>query len=107
MATLYEDEYIICDDDAITINYYYFPLGSKRIPYSKIKHIQKEQMNFWSGGGRIWGGSWLYWLNLDPKRPWKDQLIIIDEGELTKPVITPDRTDQVWQILQIKTQQND
>lgn len=102
MAILYEDEYIVCDDDAITIHYYYFPLGSKRIPYQKIRHLETQKMDLLSGGGRIWGGFINYWLNLDPKRPWKNKLIIIDEGEITKPVITPDDCDRVWQILQEK-----
>lgn len=56
-------------------------------------------MTWWTGKARIWGGSLSYWLNLDPKRPCKDKLIIIDEGELTKPVITPDNPEQVYQIL--------
>jgi hypothetical protein len=103
MSILYEDKYIICDDDALTINYYYFPVGSKRIPYQKIQKMQKEDMNFWRGGSRIWGGSFSFWFNLDPQRPWKNKLIIIDEGELTKPVITPDKAEEVWQILLAKT----
>lgn len=102
MTVLYEDQYIVCDDDALTINYYYFPIGSKRIPYQKIRNIQQDQMTFWTGGLRIWGGSFNYWFNLDPQRPQKNKLIIIDEGELTKPVITPDNHEIVWEILQNK-----
>ncbi|MTF37517.1 hypothetical protein [Cyanobacterium aponinum] len=99
MTILYEDEYIICDDDALTIRCYYFPFGDKRIPYKKINKVSTQEMTWWTGKTRIWGGSLSYWLNLDPKRPWKDKLIIIDEGELTKPVITPDNPEQVYQIL--------
>ena len=66
MTILYEDKYIVCDDNALTINYYYFPVGSKRIPYNKINDIKQEKMTFWTGGSRIWGGTWDYWLNLDP-----------------------------------------
>lgn len=103
MTILYEDEYIICDDDALTILYYYFPFGDKRIPYRKINQVSTQEMTWWRGKTRIWGGSLTYWLNLDPKRPWKDKLIIIDEGELTKPAITPDNPEQVYQILLTKT----
>ncbi|BAQ61130.1 hypothetical protein GM3708_1536 [Geminocystis sp. NIES-3708] len=103
MTILYEDEYIICDDDALTILYYYFPFGDKRIPYKNIAKIDQQEMTWLSGKTRIWGGSFEYWLNLDIKRPWKDKLIIIDEGELTKPVITPDDPEQVYQILVNKT----
>ncbi|WP_017306159.1 hypothetical protein [Spirulina subsalsa] len=103
MTILYEDEYIVCDDDAITIHYYYFPLGSKRIPYREIRKVETEPMTWWAGGLRIWGGNLAYWFHLDPKRPWKEKLIIIDEGDWTKPVITPEDHPRVWQILQEKT----
>lgn len=106
MTILYEDEYIICDDDALTIHCYYFPFGDKRIPYKKIHRVYKQEMTWLSGKMRIWGGTFNYWLNLDPQRPWKNQLIIIDEGEFTKPVITPDNSEQVYQILVSKTNNN-
>lgn len=104
MTILYEDEYIICDDDALTILYYYFPFGDKCIPYKKINQVSTQEMTWWTGKIRIWDGSLSYWLNLDHKRPWKDKLIIIDEGDLTKPVITPDNPEQVYQILLSKIQ---
>lgn len=46
MSIFYEDNYIVCDNDAITIHCYYFPMGSKRIPYQKIRKFKEEKMNF-------------------------------------------------------------
>ena len=103
MSVLYEDYYIICDDDALTINWYYFPLGSKRIPYQSIRNVQEEKIDFWTGAGRIWGmGISPHWFHLDPNRPKKTKCIIIDDGEWVKSVITPDNHNSVLQILQEK-----
>ena len=103
MTILYEDDFIVCDDDAITINWYYFPLGSKRIAYHKIRNIQEESMNFLTGGLRIWGmGLSPHWFHLDPNRPSKNKCIVLDEGEWIKSVITPKSHDRVMQILREK-----
>jgi hypothetical protein len=104
MTVLYEDNYIICDDDAITINWYYFPVGSKRIAYNKIRQLEQENMDFWSGAGRIWGmGLTPHWFHLDPNRPNKNRCLIVDDGEWVKSVITPENLDRVKEILQEKT----
>ncbi len=104
MSILYEDEYIVCDDDAITIHWYYFPVGSKRLPYANIRNVREENMEFFTGAGRIWGmGLSPEWFHLDPKRPWKRQCIILDEGNWIKSVITPENHEAVLQILREKT----
>jgi hypothetical protein len=103
MAILYEDPYLICDDDAITIHQYYFPLGSKRIAYSSIEQMHQEPMDYFSGSLRFWGmGLAPYWFHLDWERPYKNRCIILDSGEWIKPVITPTDQDVVWRILQAK-----
>ncbi len=103
MTVLYEDEYIVCDDDAITIHWYYFPIGSKRIPYNSIHSVQEESVGFWNGAGRVWGmGLSPEWFHLDWKRPSKTKSIIIDDGNWVKSIITPEEHDIVLQILQQK-----
>jgi hypothetical protein len=104
MSILYEDQYIICDDDAITINWYYFPIGSKCLPYAAIRSVREETMGFWTGAGRIWGmGLSPQWFHLDPKRPSKTRCIVIDEGARIESAITPADPDTVLRILQEKT----
>ena len=106
MTILYEDQYIVCDDDGMAIHWYYFPIGSKRIPYNTIRNVKEENMNFFSGAGRIWGmGLTPEWFPLDEKRPWKTKCIIIDEGIWVKSVITPENHENVLQILREKIQQ--
>ncbi|MDY6785929.1 MAG: hypothetical protein SW833_25840 [Cyanobacteriota bacterium] len=103
MTILYEDQYLVCDDDAMTLHWYYFPIGSKRIPYSKIRSIQEEEMNLLTGKLRIWGmGLTPEWFHLDPQRPEKNKCIIIDDGEWARSVITPEEHDRVLQILRAK-----
>lgn len=103
MSVLYEDEYVTCDDDAITIHQYYFPFGSKRIPYSSIQKFEEMEMSLWDGGLRIWGmGLAPYWFHLDLQRPQKNRCIAIDFGELIKAIITPADHHTVFQILRQK-----
>lgn len=103
MTILYKDEYIVCDDNAITIHWYCFPIGSKRIPYSSIRSVQEESIGFLNGTGRIWGmGLSPEWFHLDWKRPSKTKSIIIDDGNWVKSIITPDEHQTVLQILQQK-----
>jgi hypothetical protein len=104
MSVLYEDNYIVCDDDAITIHWYYFPIGSKRLSYIDIRSVQEENLGFWTGAGRIWGmGLSPEWFHLDPNRPSKTRCIVIDEGSWVKSAITPDDHDRVLRILREKT----
>ena len=104
-ASLYHDKKIVCDDEKLTIYSYYFPFGgAKEIPYRDIKRIEVYAMGFWNGKGRIWGGSFtLHYLNLDWRRPFKDQAIILRLGRLVIPVITPDDVPAVVRILEQKT----
>jgi len=108
MTTLYEDSYLVCDEDALTIHYYYFPIGSKRIPYQAIERFVQEPMNFWTGGGRLWGmGLSPDWFHLDLQRPSKSRCIILFEKDnWVRSVITPQDQDAVLGILQEKVSAN-
>jgi hypothetical protein len=97
---LYRDRWIECTADAIRIRGYYFPWGSKRIPYGSIRSVRRVTMGPLSGKGRIWGtGSLRYWASLDPGRPGKDTALILDTGHYVRSFITPDDTQKVEAIL--------
>lgn len=104
MTILYEDPHVICDEDALTINLYYFPLGSKRIPYSTIRSLKEETLGLFTGSGRLWGmGITPEWFHFDLQRPLKPKAIVIEEeGNWIKSVITPNDHDRVLQILREK-----
>lgn len=104
MSVLYEDRHIVCDDDAITIRRYYFPMGSRRIPYAQIRSVEEIEMGPLSGKWRIWGsGDFRHWFHLDTDRPSKSRAIVIDKSEWVRAVITPDDPDAVLAILRDKT----
>ncbi|MGH3067221.1 MAG: hypothetical protein ACRDMI_01385 [Streptosporangiaceae bacterium] len=90
MTTLYRDRWIECTDEAVLIHGYYFPWGTKRVPYSAIRTLRRVPIGAFTGQGRIWGSTTLrYWANLDPGRPGKRTALILDTGAAILPFITP------------------
>ena len=99
--SLYEDSWITCDDDAISVRGYYFPWGTKKIPYRSIRSLRRVELSAARGRARVWGTSNpRYWANLDPGRPRKREGLIIDLGRAVSPLITPDDVDAVETIIQ-------
>lgn len=96
MSTSYRDRWIECTPDAIRIRGYYFPWGTKHIPYNSIRAIARVQIGALRGQGRIWGtANPRYWASLDPQRPRKTTALILDVGRSVQPFITPDDPDAV------------
>jgi hypothetical protein len=89
-VTGYDDGKIACTDSELVIRNYYFPFGTKRIPYAAIREVRQVPLRIW-GKGRIWGsGDFVHWFNLDPGRPRKDTALVIHTDNRMRPVITPD-----------------
>lgn len=93
----YDDGGVACTDDALVIRHYYFPVGSRRIPYTGIGHVRLVPLTFMRGRYRIWGSNdFRHWSNLDWDRPRKDVAFIIEVvGRYIRPVITPRDADAV------------
>jgi hypothetical protein len=52
----YDDDTIVCGTDRLEIHSYYFPFGTKRVPYTQIKGLQRiEIKGLRSGKWRFWG----------------------------------------------------
>lgn len=115
MTIFYEDERVICDDEGISIKGYYKPIEDtdKKILYSQINSIKQQKLNLLAGLSQIWGkandmlrgntDTRPYWSSLDFKRIFKSKAIVIDEGNFTKSVITPENVDKVFKILRQKS----
>jgi hypothetical protein len=96
---LYDDGRIACDDNGITIRWYY-PWGAKHISYRTIRSFRLYPLRGVRGKWRIWGsGDFVHWYNLDGNRPNKKTGIQLDIGRRIVPCITPGDVALVSQIL--------
>jgi hypothetical protein len=101
---MYDDGKIVCGPELLEIHDYYFPFGTKRVPYTQIQGLQRiEVKGLWSGKWRIWGtGNPRYWANLDVKRPRKNVGFVIDLGRKISPIVTPDNPDAFEPVLRAR-----
>jgi hypothetical protein len=97
----YDDGTIVCGPDRLEIHSYYFPCGTKRVPYEKIQGLQRIEINgLWSGRWRLWGtGNPRYWAHLATKRPRKKAGFVVDVGRRVSPIVTPDEPDAFESVL--------
>lgn len=92
---IYRDRWIECTSEEVRIRGYYFPWGTKRIPHSTIRGLERIRLGVGTGKGRIWGtADPRYWFNLGPGRPGKEGGLVLDVGRRVRPVITPDDPEQ-------------
>ena len=98
-ATIYDDGRIACDDEGITIRWYYL-WGAKRIPFQAIRSARTFPLKPIRGKWRVWGsGDFVHWYNLDGSRPDKETGIEIDAGGRVRPCLTPDDVETVTRII--------
>jgi hypothetical protein len=97
----YQDRWITCTADAIEIRSYYFPWGTKRIPYGSIRSVRRVNMGAFTGRSRLWGTADLrYWASFDPGRSRKRVALVLDVGAAkVKPFITPDDPQAVLDVI--------
>jgi hypothetical protein len=94
LDTDYSDGRIEFAPDGLSIHGYYFPWGTKHIPYGSIRLVRRVRLSRTRGTGRIWGtANPGYWLNLDVRRPGKHLGFILDLGRTVCPLVTPDDPD--------------
>jgi hypothetical protein len=98
--SVYRDRRIELTDRDVVVRGYYFPWGTKRIPYSSITSLERFAMTARRGKARIWGsGDLRHWANLDPQRPNKSVGFFLDLGHHVIPFLTPDDPDAFEQAL--------
>ena len=96
MSDEYRDRWITCTADGLEIRGYYFPWGTKRIPYATIRAVTPVRLQATRGRARIWGtANPRYWASLDPSRPSKQAGLVLDLGRSVSPLITPEDPDTV------------
>ena len=101
MTETYDDGTVVCGPDQLEIHSYYFPFGTKTVPYTQIQGLQRiEIKGVWSGKWRIWGtGNPRYWANRDMQRPSKKAGFVVDVGRTVNPIVTPDNPDEFESVL--------
>jgi hypothetical protein len=100
----YQDSKIRCTDDGISIRSYYFPVGTKHIPYAAIRSIERFELTARRGKGRIWGsGGFRHWANLDVRRPTKSVGFTLGLSGHVVPVLTPDDPDRFESVVRERT----
>jgi len=101
---LYRDRWIECTEDAVRVRFYYFPFGTKTIPYARIRGVRRVALSALRGRGRIWGtANPGYWAHLDPGRPRKDTALVVDLGGRIKPLLTPDDPEAVAEVIRTRS----
>ena len=97
----HDDGTIVCGPDRLQIRSYYFPFGTKGVPYTEVQGLHRiEIKGLWSGKWRLWvTGNLRYWANLDRKRPKKKVGFVVDLGRAVSPVVTPDEPDAFESVL--------
>jgi hypothetical protein len=94
MAFEYEDRWIRCTPEAIEVRGYYFPWGTKHIPYQSVRSIERVNLGALTGRARIWGtANPGRWASFDPRRATKRVGFDVELGGRVKPLITPDDPD--------------
>jgi hypothetical protein len=93
----YDDGRVACTDHGLVIRHYYFPVGPKRIAYSKLQQVRRVPLKSMGSPVKIHGSAdFIHWFNFDPHRSRKDvALILALSGSRIRPVITPDDADSV------------
>ena len=99
---VYKDKLIEISSDFILFKNYYFPLiGSKRVPFNRIKSISVEEPSLLKGQWRIWGtGNFTIWFPLDFERSKRDKIFILSMiGKRVRIGFTTENSETVLQIF--------
>jgi hypothetical protein len=100
VAVTYTDGWVTCAEDKIRVRGYYFPWGTKRIPYARIRAVRRVRLSAGRGRGRIWGtANPRYWASLDWKRPTKHLALVLDLGRRVHPFLTPEDSDAALEVI--------
>ena len=105
----YEDTGIVLDEVGITINNYIYPGHRRTIPYTSIHDHEVIELGALTGRHRLVGFGCRrprHFFHWDRKRGSKKQSVALDVGRFVRPVISPERTDELLRSLEKQTLAN-
>ena len=75
---IYSDRLVEITKGSILFRNYYFPFGSKRVPFSDVDNIVAKETTWRNGKWRIHGTvDFLTWFPRDWKRPSRDRIFFV------------------------------
>jgi len=102
---IYKDKLIEISNNFILFKNYYLPfIGSKRVPFDKIKSVTVEKPSLLKGQFRLWGtGNFVTWFPLDLGRPNRDKIFMIYLlGKTIRIGFTAENSETVVRIFEQK-----
>ena len=97
---LYRDDVVKLNDSQVVIRHYYWPFGSKRVPYTSIAGYHRRPLKAWHGQFRVHGIDQKgRWYSRDRHRGEKETAIDLSIGRRIRPVLTPHDVEKVTEIL--------
>ena len=102
---IYQDKLVKVFSDSILLkNYYLLSIGSKRIPFDRIRTITVEKPTLFTGKWRLQGsGDLRTWFPLDAERPKRDRVFLVTLlDKRTRIGFTVEHSDEVLRILKEK-----
>lgn len=100
--TAYEDDVVTLDDSGLTIRHHHRPGRSRFIPYTAIVRAEPIELRFGTGRFRLVGvspGRPRHFFHWERGRSAKRQGVSIDTGGWWRQAITPDRPDDVLDLI--------
>ena len=99
--TIYADRLVEITDEGICFRLYYFPFGSKTVPFSDIECIRASKATLATGKRRIWGtGDFVTWFPCDVRRPSRDTIFhVMLKGQENWIGFTVEDSKTVTEIL--------
>ena len=97
----YSDALVDINEQSIRLKNYYFPFGSRRVPFSEIIAVVVKEPTLLNGKWRRWGsGNLCTWFPPDLRRPWRDSIFIIQLASGWRRIgFTVEDSGRVRQIL--------
>lgn len=101
---IYSDRLVELTEDSILLRNYYFPFGSKRVPFLEIEDVFLYKPTLWSGKYRIYGtGDFRTWFPLDGNRASCDRIFVLrPKGKWWRMGFTSENSVMVERVLREK-----
>jgi hypothetical protein len=91
-------------ESGIQFRHYYFPIGSKSVPFADIMSIESKPNTLLNGKWRLWGtGDFMTWFPRDWKRPQRSSIFFLRlAGQKIRIGFTVENAEQFIRVIESK-----